>query len=183
MKTVYSLSLILFIAAAALTSAMAHCEVPCGIYDDQARTDMIAEHITTIEKAMKQITALSGQSPVNYNQAVRWVMTKEEHATKIQTIVSQYFLTQRIKSKRRCGLRQEAGRTPPDAGGGHEVQANHRSEQRRSAERQIERIRSSLFWSQPPEIVFLTAGIVRCGSPRKPRRPFPFIMRFTGKVD
>jgi len=98
MKTVYSLSLILFIAAAALTSAMAHCEVPCGIYDDQARTDMIAEHITTIEKAMKQITALSGQSPVNYNQAVRWVMTKEEHATKIQTIVSQYFLTQRIKS-------------------------------------------------------------------------------------
>ncbi|MDY6953871.1 MAG: superoxide dismutase [Ni], partial [Thermodesulfobacteriota bacterium] len=35
--------------------ASAHCEIPCGIYDDQMRIDMIAEHITTIEKSMKQI--------------------------------------------------------------------------------------------------------------------------------
>lgn len=33
-----------------------HCQVPCGIYDDPVRFDMIAENITTIEKSMKQIT-------------------------------------------------------------------------------------------------------------------------------
>jgi nickel superoxide dismutase len=77
--------------------AMAHCEIPCGIYDDQMRIDMIKENITTIEKSMKQITALSAESPVNYNQLVRWIGNKENHATELQEIVQQYFMTQRIK--------------------------------------------------------------------------------------
>jgi nickel superoxide dismutase len=34
---------------------------------------------------------------VKYNQLVRWIVNKENHATEIQTIVSQYFMTQRIK--------------------------------------------------------------------------------------
>lgn len=56
------------------------------------------EHITTIEKAMSQIKALSGEGKVvNYNQVVRWITTKETHADEIQHIVSQYFLTQRVK--------------------------------------------------------------------------------------
>ena len=33
------------------------------------------------------------------NQQVRWINTKEEHATLIQRIVSDYFLTQRVKFK------------------------------------------------------------------------------------
>jgi nickel superoxide dismutase len=61
------------------------------------RTDMIAEHATTIEKAMGQIVELSGKTPLNQNQVVRWVTNKEHHATEVQHIVSQYFLTQRIK--------------------------------------------------------------------------------------
>ena len=77
--------------------AGAHCEIPCGIYDDAMRLDQIAEHITTIEKSMKQITELSKGSPVNYNQLVRWVSNKETHANEIQHIVTQYFMTQRIK--------------------------------------------------------------------------------------
>ncbi len=75
----------------------AHCEVPCGIYDDELRIAMLYEHFTTIEKAMNQITELTSQSPVNYNQTVRWINTKEDHANEIQHIVSQYFITQRIK--------------------------------------------------------------------------------------
>ena len=74
-----------------------HCEVPCGIYDDEMRIKMIAEHITTIEKAMKQIQELSKQESKNHNQIVRWVVNKEKHAEEIQHIVSQYFMTQRIK--------------------------------------------------------------------------------------
>jgi len=80
------------------TELYAHCQVPCGIYDDQLRADLIAEDITTIEKAMQEITELSGQTPINYNQIVRWINTKEFHAGDIQEIVSEYFLTQRIKA-------------------------------------------------------------------------------------
>jgi nickel superoxide dismutase len=77
--------------------ASAHCEIPCGIYDDQMRINMIDEHITTIEKSMKQIIELAGQKPTDYNQISRWVMNKEDHANKLQHIVTQYFMTQRIK--------------------------------------------------------------------------------------
>jgi nickel superoxide dismutase len=58
---------------------------------------MIAEHITTIEKSMNQIVKLRGQKHENCNQRVRWVMNKEDHANELQWIVSQYFMTQRIK--------------------------------------------------------------------------------------
>jgi nickel superoxide dismutase len=78
-------------------SAVAHCEIPCGIYDDDLRLKLIAEHITTIEKSMKSINKLSSQGAKSGNQIVRWIGNKEKHASEIQEIVSQYFLTQRIK--------------------------------------------------------------------------------------
>jgi nickel superoxide dismutase len=80
-----------------IPNAAAHCEIPCGIYDDQLRAQLIAEHATTIEKSMKMIMELSKSNPVNYNQMVRWVSNKEDHATQIQHIVTQYFMTQRLK--------------------------------------------------------------------------------------
>ena len=82
-----------------VSTAFAHCEIPCGIYDDQARINIILEHITTIEKSMKQIKSLEKEKRPNFNQMVRWIMNKEHHATEIQTIVAQYFLTQRIKPR------------------------------------------------------------------------------------
>jgi nickel superoxide dismutase len=75
----------------------AHCEIPCGIYADSVRIALIKEHITTIEKSMNQINEISNSSSPNYNQLIRWVSNKEDHAKKIQEIVSQYFLHQRIK--------------------------------------------------------------------------------------
>lgn len=75
----------------------AHCEIPCGIYGDSIRVSLMLEHINTIEKAMINIDKLSNSDEINYNQIVRWVVNKEEHANKIQEIVSQYFLHQRIK--------------------------------------------------------------------------------------
>jgi nickel superoxide dismutase len=74
-----------------------HCEIPCGIYDDAMRYDMLSEHIKTIEKSMDMITTLSAEGEKNYNQLIRWVVNKEEHATKFMDIVWQYFLNQRIK--------------------------------------------------------------------------------------
>jgi nickel superoxide dismutase len=81
----------------AASSAYAHCEIPCGIYDDAMRLNMISEHVKTIEKSMKQILELQKEKSTNYNQVVRWIDNKEDHANKVQEIVSQYFLTQRIK--------------------------------------------------------------------------------------
>jgi nickel superoxide dismutase len=80
-----------------ISGANAHCEIPCGIYDDQLRAQLIAEHATTIEKSMKLIAELSKADPANYNQIVRWISNKEKHATEVQHIVTQYFMTQRIK--------------------------------------------------------------------------------------
>lgn len=87
----------LLFALTSAATASAHCQIPCGIYDDELRVQLIEEHITTIEKSMKQIVALSAADPVNYNQLVRWVNNKEQHATEIQNIVTAYFMAQRIK--------------------------------------------------------------------------------------
>jgi nickel superoxide dismutase len=78
--------------------AAAHCEVPCGIYDDPARVALMFEDATTIGKAVDEILALAGRTDApSVNQAARWVHTKEEHATRIQHTIAQYFMTQRIK--------------------------------------------------------------------------------------
>lgn len=78
--------------------AHAHCEVPCGIYSDDTVFTDLHTHLSTIEKAMTQINELSKEPTKNANQLIRWVNNKETHATKIQEIVAQYFLTQRIKT-------------------------------------------------------------------------------------
>ncbi len=85
----------------------AHCEIPCGIYGDEARFAALAEDLTTIEKAMIEIARLAGQSDdhivselarmMDANQLARWVASKEEHANRIQHVVAQYFMTQRLK--------------------------------------------------------------------------------------
>ena len=68
----------------------AHCQVPCGIYDDAARIIHLKEHVSTIEKAMNQIKQLSESESdsQNMNQLVRWVNTKEDHAALIQSTIA-----------------------------------------------------------------------------------------------
>ncbi len=92
-KAIITLLFTLFLS----NTVYGHCEIPCGIYGDSLRIAMIKEHIGTVEKSMKQIKLLSQENSINYNQIVRWVTNKDEHAKKIQDIVSQYFLHQRIK--------------------------------------------------------------------------------------
>ena len=72
----------------------AHCQVPCGIFNDDARLDSINEHIRTIEKSMNKIEELGSS---NLNQTIRWVETKEQHAQELHTILHDYFLAQRLK--------------------------------------------------------------------------------------
>ena len=80
------------------TQGYTHCQVPCGIYDDSARVQSMLEDANTVEKASRLIAELAGKSDAqSQNQIVRWVMNKEQHAQKIITTISDYFLTQRVK--------------------------------------------------------------------------------------
>ncbi len=91
-------AVILPLAAIAVPrTASAHCQMPCGIYHDQMRFDMMNEDIETIEKAMNSINDIAAAETKDYNQLVRWVDTKEMHADKIQEIVTEYFMAQRVK--------------------------------------------------------------------------------------
>lgn len=75
----------------------AHCQIPCGIYDDHARVQSLLEDAVTVEKSANLITELAGKSDAkSQNQIVRWVMNKENHAQSIISTISDYFLTQRV---------------------------------------------------------------------------------------
>lgn len=92
-----SLAAVVALVLLAIPSGVwAHCEIPCGIYDDELRYDLLEEHITTIEKSMNMTVQLSAEGDKNYNQLVRWIVNKDDHADKFMDIVTQYFLTQRI---------------------------------------------------------------------------------------
>jgi len=98
MKNIYILASFLF---STLFSGhiFGHCQVPCGVYTDDLRFMQMLEDQTTIEKSSKLILELSSKDDgQSHNQLARWVAAKESHASKIQKIIAEYFLTQRIKS-------------------------------------------------------------------------------------
>ena len=95
---IFALALVaLFMSPNAAAPAFAHCQIPCGIYDDERQFDAMIEHVRTIEKSMTEINELSAQATPNYHMISRWTFNKEEHAQKIQDIAHAYFLTQRVK--------------------------------------------------------------------------------------
>jgi len=97
MKTLLPLAIITSLISS--NWLFAHCQVPCGVYGDSARFTQMLEDQTTIAKAIAQIVGLAGKKDAqSANQLSRWVSTKEDHANKIQNIIAEYFLIQRIKS-------------------------------------------------------------------------------------
>ena len=96
-RLIISLAGIAFLTVFFVRLVFPHCEIPCGIYNDEVRITLLAEHITTIEKSINKIQALTADKNVNQNQLVRWINNKEHHADEFQHIVFQYFMTQRIK--------------------------------------------------------------------------------------
>ncbi len=92
---------ILLVSLIVLTSAtaivLAHCQIPCGIYNDSVRFSLMREHVTTIEKSMKEIIHISEGDHSHNNQLVRWVMNKDNHANELSEIATYYFMAQRVK--------------------------------------------------------------------------------------
>ncbi|MFH1132706.1 MAG: superoxide dismutase [Ni] [Pseudomonadota bacterium] len=94
----YATFLYVVFAVGSPIDVYAHCQVPCGIYDDVARVKQMREDVVTISKAVDQINNLAQKkSAQDQNQFVRWVMTKEQHAERIIRTISDYFLAQKIK--------------------------------------------------------------------------------------
>jgi nickel superoxide dismutase len=91
----FVVSIIALVSAASYVYS--HCQIPCGIYGDDTRFEIMSEHIDTIEKSMKMITELSKEEKKDMNQIVRWVVNKEDHAAELSEIITYYFMAQRIK--------------------------------------------------------------------------------------
>lgn len=88
--------------------AMAHCQVPCGIYGDQLRFEQMLEDQHTIAKAQAQVNEMTeGEiTAQKVNQMARWVAAKEDHATKVQNTIAAYFMAQRIKADNKNYVKQ-----------------------------------------------------------------------------
>ena len=97
MKKRSMVALILTLSLAVTSLVQAHCQIPCGIYGDSTRFDLMREHVTTIEKSMKSIVELSKANASSANQLSRWVTNKETHADELTETVTFYFLAQRVK--------------------------------------------------------------------------------------
>jgi len=111
MKKCLVLLCVVFLALSSVR-AYPHCQVPCGIYDDEMRIEMLKEDIFTVEKSMKTINTLSSEGEKDFNQIVRWVENKDKHADKISDTVTYYFMAQRVKpvdsdDKKASGLYME----------------------------------------------------------------------------
>ncbi len=92
-----SMLLVFSLFVITLSPLMAHCQIPCGIFEDNLRFDLMKEHFVTIEKSMKKIIELSSEKTIDYNNLVRWVMNKEQHVEELTHIITYYFMAQRIK--------------------------------------------------------------------------------------
>jgi len=95
----YAPLLMIGVACLGITATVyAHCQVPCGVYDDERRFVAMLEDTKTIAKALTEINNLATKSDaLSKNQLARWVVTKEAHASNIQKIIAEYFMTQKIK--------------------------------------------------------------------------------------
>lgn len=75
----------------------AHCQIPCGIYNDNNVIEAMHTDWETIQKATQMIKELSADPSKNAHQLTRWIMNKESHAQSLQDTVLNYFLAQRLK--------------------------------------------------------------------------------------
>ncbi len=77
-KIAVALTVAALISFSFMQKSFAHCQIPCGIYDDHARVLSMLEDVATAHKSVSLI--------------------QEQHAQNIIDEISDYFLTQRVKT-------------------------------------------------------------------------------------
>ena len=86
-------------AGRGVTPLLDRPKVPCGIFDDPKLVAELKEACATIAKAIVQVNEIFAgtMTPASFNQATRWINSKEEHCGKIITLMAEYCLCQRVK--------------------------------------------------------------------------------------
>lgn len=75
----------------------AHCQMPCGIYHDDMVFDQIDQYVETMYKAISILKDNKFENVKDKNEFVRWVMQKENASNEAATILTTFFLQQKIK--------------------------------------------------------------------------------------
>lgn len=92
----------LFYAAAAgmfMSGALhAHCQMPCGIYHDDMVYDQIDQYVETMYKGISVINNSKFDNAKERNEFIRWVMQKEEASNEAASLITKYFIQQKIKA-------------------------------------------------------------------------------------
>jgi len=74
----------------------AHCQMPCGIYDDQMIYDEVDQFYLTMYKCVKALENNQFKTDEDKNQFIRWVITKENKCNELAMLITVYFLQQKI---------------------------------------------------------------------------------------
>jgi len=78
-------------------SVEAHCQMPCGIYNDAMIFDKGDEYFLTMYKGISVLNNSPFSTVKEKNDFVRWVVTKEKMSDAFAEILTSYFLQQKIK--------------------------------------------------------------------------------------
>jgi len=93
-RRLFSLFLITLLGQAPLN---AHCQMPCGIYNDQMVYDQVNQFYKTVYKGVMAMKNNKLETVEDKNQFVRWVMTKERLCNETAEIITKFFLQQKLK--------------------------------------------------------------------------------------
>ena len=75
----------------------AHCQMPCGIYHDDIIYDEIDQFVEKMVKCMSILNNSKFQTPREKNEFIRWIGLKEKCSDEIASLITTYFLQQKIK--------------------------------------------------------------------------------------
>lgn len=75
----------------------AHCQMPCGIYNDQMVYDKIDEYFMTMVKAVSALKDNKFENLHDRNQFVRWITEKDAQSDEVANVITTYFLQQKIR--------------------------------------------------------------------------------------
>jgi nickel superoxide dismutase len=74
----------------------AHCQMPCGIYNDQMIYDQVDQYFETMAKAVHYLKNHNSNNLQDKNQFVRWILTKEKESDEVARTLTTFFLQQKV---------------------------------------------------------------------------------------
>ena len=75
----------------------AHCQMPCGIYHDEIVFAQIDQYIETMTKSLNVLADNKFSNPQERGTFVRWVALRDSNSDEMASLITTYFLQQKIK--------------------------------------------------------------------------------------